>query len=190
MEGEVVKSRFKRVCVFCGSRTGKRKCYTDVAVELGQEWVHPKLLPDISLNPVSFLYVSLKGFFSPLCCFWKGGKKFGPCLWWSIRLMGIVSKTVHRAGGNVIGIIPSTLMRKETHITGETVGEVRPVGNMNQRREAMANHSDCFIALPSGYGTLEELLEVITWVQLGIHDKPISNNNMVIVELLRGYLPF
>ncbi|MBA0579181.1 hypothetical protein Gorai_021444 [Gossypium raimondii] len=37
------------------------------------------------------------------CCFWKGGKKFGPCLWWSIRLMGIVSKTVHRAGGNVIG---------------------------------------------------------------------------------------
>ncbi|TYG61902.1 hypothetical protein ES288_D07G186100v1 [Gossypium darwinii] len=160
MEGEVVKSRFKRVCVFCGSRTGKRKCYTDVAVELGHEWVHPKLLPDISLNPLSFLYVSL-----------KGGKKFGPCLWWSIRLMGIVSKTVHRAGGNVIGIIPSTLMRKETHITSETVGEVRP-------------------AISGGYGTLEELLEVITWVQLGIYDKPISNNNMVIVELLRGYLPF
>ncbi|MBA0758083.1 hypothetical protein Gotri_021109, partial [Gossypium trilobum] len=166
MEGEVVKSRFKRVCVFCGSRTGKRKCYTDVAVELGQELVARSL---------DLVY--------------GGG---------SIRLMGIVSKTVHRAGGNVIGythhsssayklltllVLVNCMLHVETHITGETVGEVRPVGNMNQRREAMANHSDCFIALPSGYGTLEELLEVITWVQLGIHDKPISNNNMVIVEL-------
>ncbi|XP_052886950.1 cytokinin riboside 5'-monophosphate phosphoribohydrolase LOG5-like [Gossypium arboreum] len=153
MEGEVVKLRFKSVCVFCGSRTGKRKCYTDVAVELAQQLVARSL---------DLVY---------------GG--------WSIILMGIVSKTVHRAGGNVIGIIPSTLMRKETHITGETVREVRPIGNRNQRKEAMANHSDCFIALPSGYRTLEELLEVITWVQLGIHDKPIRNNNMVIVELVR-----
>ncbi|TYJ27188.1 hypothetical protein E1A91_A07G169300v1 [Gossypium mustelinum] len=176
MEGEVVKLRFKSVCVFCGSRTGKRKCYTDVAVELAQQLVHPNLLPDISLNPVSFLFIRLKGFFSLQQN--------------NIRLMGIVSKTVHRAGGNVIGIIPSTLMRKETHITGETVREVRPVGNRNQRKEAIANHSDCFIALPSGYRTLEELLEVITWVQLGIHDKPIRNNNMVIVKLLRRYLPF
>ncbi|KAB2074674.1 hypothetical protein ES319_A07G167300v1 [Gossypium barbadense] len=176
MEGEVVKLRFKSVCVFCGSRTGKRKCYTDVAVELAQQLVHPNLLPDISLNPVSFLFIRLKGFFSLQQN--------------NIRLMGIVSKTVHRAGGNVMGIIPSTLMRKETHITGETVREVRPVGNRNQRKEAIANHSDCFIALPSGYRTLEELLEVITWVQLGIHDKPIRNNNMVIVELLRRYLPF
>ncbi|MBA0822015.1 hypothetical protein Goarm_018835, partial [Gossypium armourianum] len=70
MEGEVVKSRFKRVCVFCGSRTGKRKCYTDVAVELGQELVARSL---------DLVY--------------GGG---------SIRLMGIVSKTVHRAGGNGI----------------------------------------------------------------------------------------
>ncbi|MBA0640218.1 hypothetical protein Goklo_023178, partial [Gossypium klotzschianum] len=64
-------------------RTGKRKCYTDVAVELGQELVHPKLLPDISLNPVA----------RSLDLVYGGG---------SIRLMGIVSKTVHRAGGNVI----------------------------------------------------------------------------------------
>ncbi|MBA0710435.1 hypothetical protein Golax_009728, partial [Gossypium laxum] len=56
--------------------------------------------------------------------------------------------------------------------TGETVGEVKPVSNMHQRKEAMANHFDCFIALPGGYETLEELLEVIAWVQLGFHDKP------------------
>ncbi|GFS36029.1 putative lysine decarboxylase family protein [Actinidia rufa] len=73
-------------------------------------------------------------------------------------------------------IIPRTLMCKE--ITGETVGEVRPVANMHQRKAEMARHSDCFIALPGGYGTLEELLEVITWAQLGIHDKPVGLLNV------------
>jgi uncharacterized protein (TIGR00730 family) len=58
-------------------------------------------------------------------------------------------------------------------ITGETVGEVKAVADMHQRKAEMAKHSDAFIALPGGYGTLEELLEVITWAQLGIHDKPV-----------------
>ncbi|KAA3459619.1 putative cytokinin riboside 5'-monophosphate phosphoribohydrolase LOG6 [Gossypium australe] len=176
MEGEVVKSRFKRVCVFCGSRTGKRKCYTDVAVELAQELVHPKLLPDISLNPVSFLYV----FFLCRVVFGKVARSLDLVYGGgSIRLMGIVSKTVHRAGGNC-------MLHVETHITGETVGEVRPVGNMNQRKKQWP--TILIVLLPyqvpstllniiskftRGYGTLEELLEVITWVQLGIHDKPI-----------------
>lgn len=91
-------------------------------------------------------------------------------------LMGLVSQEVHRGGGHVLGIIPRTLMDKE--ITGETVGEVRPVANMHQRKAEMARHSDCFIALPGGYGTLEELLEVITWAQLGIHDKPVGLLNV------------
>ncbi|KAJ6306353.1 hypothetical protein OIU78_021632 [Salix suchowensis] len=58
-------------------------------------------------------------------------------------------------------------------ITGETVGEVRAVSGMHQRKAEMARQADAFIALPGGYGTLEELLEVITWAQLGIHDKPM-----------------
>ncbi|KAG9131393.1 hypothetical protein Leryth_019640 [Lithospermum erythrorhizon] len=62
--------------------------------------------------------------------------------------------------------------------TGVTYGEVRPVGGMHQRKAEMARHSDCFIALPGGYGTLEELLEVITWAQLGIHDKPVGLLNV------------
>ncbi|OMO91976.1 Cytokinin riboside 5'-monophosphate phosphoribohydrolase LOG [Corchorus olitorius] len=144
MEGKVLKSRFKRVCVFCGSSTGKRKCYRDAAVELAQELVARRL---------DLVY--------------GGG---------SIGLMGLVSQAVHRAGGNVLGIIPRTLMGKE--ITGETVGEVRPVADMHQRKAEMARHSDCFIALPGGYGTLEELLEVITWAQLGIHDKPVGLLNV------------
>ncbi|KAJ6336405.1 hypothetical protein OIU76_006552 [Salix suchowensis] len=131
-------SKFKRVCVFCGSSIGKRDCYRDAALELGRELVSRRL---------DLVY--------------GGG---------SVGLMGLVSQEVHRGGGHVIGVIPKTLMRKE--LTGETVGEVRPVADMHQRKAEMARHSDCFIALPGGYGTLEELLEVITWAQLGIHDKP------------------
>ncbi|KAL5778330.1 hypothetical protein ACOSP7_011256 [Xanthoceras sorbifolium] len=140
----LLKSRFKRVCVFCGSSTGKRDCYSDAALELGKELVSRRL---------DLVY--------------GGG---------SVGLMGLVSKEVHRGGGHVLGIIPKTLMRKE--ITGETVGEVKPVADMHQRKAEMARNSDCFIALPGGYGTLEELLEVITWAQLGIHDKPVGLINV------------
>ncbi|KAJ8432223.1 hypothetical protein Cgig2_032429 [Carnegiea gigantea] len=139
-----VPSKFKRVCVFCGSSTGKRQSYREAAIELGQELVAKRL---------DLVY--------------GGG---------SIGLMGLVSQTVHHGGGHVIGIIPKTLMGKE--LTGETVGEVKAVENMHQRKAEMARLSDCFIALPGGYGTLEELLEVITWAQLGIHDKPVGLLNV------------
>ncbi|KNA06768.1 hypothetical protein SOVF_177960 [Spinacia oleracea] len=144
VEGEASSSRFKSVCVFCGSSTGKRDSYREAAIELGQELVAKKL---------DLVY--------------GGG---------SIGLMGLVSQTVHQGGGRVIGIMPKTLMGKE--LTGETVGELRPVANMHQRKAEMARHSDCFIALPGGYGTLEELLEVIAWAQLGIHDKPVGLLNV------------
>ncbi|TYH30739.1 hypothetical protein ES288_A01G118600v1 [Gossypium darwinii] len=137
-ENKAVKSsRFKRVCVFCGSSSGKRNCYRDAALELGKELVSRRL---------DLVY--------------GGG---------SVGLMGLVSQEVHRGGGHVLGIIPKTLMSKE--ITGETVGEVKPVTDMHQRKAEMARHSDCFIALP-------ELLEVITWAQLGIHDKPVGLINV------------
>ncbi|URE18537.1 Cytokinin riboside 5'-monophosphate phosphoribohydrolase [Musa troglodytarum] len=144
-EVKVGNSRFKRVCVFCGSSTGKRHCYQDAAVELGKELVARK---------VDLVY--------------GGG---------SVGLMGLVSEAVHCGGGHVIGIIPRTLMSKEV-ITGETFGEVKPVASMHQRKAEMARHSDAFIALPGGYGTLEELLEVITWAQLGIHNKPVGLLNV------------
>ncbi|CAI0382213.1 unnamed protein product [Linum tenue] len=133
-------SRFKTVCVFCGSSSGKRDSYRDAALELAQQLVSRRL---------DLVY--------------GGG---------SIGLMGLVSHEVHRGGRRVLGIMPKMLMSKE--LTGETIGEVRAVADMHQRKAEMARHSDCFIALPGGYGTLEELLEVITWAQLGIHDKPVS----------------
>uniref|UniRef100_A0A452XH83 Cytokinin riboside 5'-monophosphate phosphoribohydrolase n=1 Tax=Aegilops tauschii subsp. strangulata TaxID=200361 RepID=A0A452XH83_AEGTS len=89
----------------------------------------------------------------------------------SIGLMGLVSHAVHAGGRHVIGIIPRSLMPRE--VTGDPVGEVRAVSGMHERKAEMARFADAFIALPGGYGTLEELLEVITWAQLGIHKKPM-----------------
>lgn len=94
----------------------------------------------------------------------------------SIGLMGLISQAVYDGGRHVLGVIPKTLMPRE--ITGETVGEVRAVSGMHQRKAEMARQADAFIALPGGYGTLEELLEVITWAQLGIHDKPVGLLNV------------
>ncbi|KAG6419695.1 hypothetical protein SASPL_116204 [Salvia splendens] len=94
----------------------------------------------------------------------------------SIGLMGLISQAVYNGGRHVLGVIPKTLMPRE--ITGESVGEVRAVSGMHQRKAEMARQADAFIALPGGYGTLEELLEVITWAQLGIHDKPVGLLNV------------
>ncbi|XP_042487317.1 probable cytokinin riboside 5'-monophosphate phosphoribohydrolase LOGL10 isoform X2 [Macadamia integrifolia] len=94
----------------------------------------------------------------------------------SVGLMGQVSQAVYDGGRHVLGVIPKTLMPKE--IIGETIGEVRVVSDMHQRKAEMARQADAFIALPGGYGTLEELLEVITWAQLGIHEKPVGLLNV------------
>ncbi|KAH7668911.1 Cytokinin riboside 5'-monophosphate phosphoribohydrolase LOG protein, partial [Dioscorea alata] len=94
----------------------------------------------------------------------------------SIGLMGLISQTVFNGGRNVIGVIPKALMGKE--ITSVTVGEVKPVIDMHHRKAKMGSYADPFIALPGGYGTLEELFEVISWVQLGIHNKPICLLNV------------
>ncbi|XP_048138348.1 cytokinin riboside 5'-monophosphate phosphoribohydrolase LOG7 isoform X2 [Rhodamnia argentea] len=94
----------------------------------------------------------------------------------SVGLMGLVSQAVHDGGRHVLGVIPRTLMPRE--IAGDTVGELRTVSDMHQRKAEMARQADAFIALPGGYGTLEELLEVITWAQLGIHRKPVGLLNV------------
>ncbi|OIT01906.1 PREDICTED: cytokinin riboside 5'-monophosphate phosphoribohydrolase LOG1-like isoform X2 [Nicotiana attenuata] len=141
---EMKQSKFKKICVFCGSSPGKKNIYKEAAVELGRELV--------SRN-IDLVY--------------GGG---------SIGLMGLVSQAVYNGGRHVLGVIPKTLMPRE--ITGETVGEVKEVADMHQRKAEMAKHSDAFIALPGGYGTLEELLEVIAWAYLGIHDKPVGLLNV------------
>ncbi|KAF5726151.1 cytokinin riboside 5'-monophosphate phosphoribohydrolase LOG8 [Tripterygium wilfordii] len=94
----------------------------------------------------------------------------------SVGLMGLMSQKVYDGGCHVLGVIPKALMPLE--ISGETVGEVRTVLDMHERKAAMAREADAFIALPGGYGTMEELLEMITWSQLGIHKKPVGLLNV------------
>jgi len=87
-------------------------------------------------------------------------------------LMGIVADAALSAGGRVVGIIPKALVEKEWAHTACT--ELHIVDNMHERKRMMAERADAFLALPGGIGTLEELFEVWTWLQLAYHDKPIG----------------
>ncbi|PKA63624.1 putative cytokinin riboside 5'-monophosphate phosphoribohydrolase LOGL1 [Apostasia shenzhenica] len=143
MDGDS-RSRFKRICVFCGSNSGNRAVFSDAALDLGRELVKRR---------IDLVY--------------GGG---------SVGLMGLISQTVYDGGCGVLGVIPTALMPIE--ISGQSIGEVKRVADMHERKAEMARRSDAFIALPGGYGTMEELLEMITWSQLGIHDKPIGLLNV------------
>jgi uncharacterized protein (TIGR00730 family) len=90
----------------------------------------------------------------------------------SVGLMGVLADAVLGAGGEAIGVIPRGLASRELAHAGLT--ELRVVESMHQRKATMASLVDAFVALPGGLGTLEETLEVLTWSQLGIHDKPVG----------------
>ena len=89
-----------------------------------------------------------------------------------VGLMGAASQGARAAGGKVIGVIPSALQRKELAYDGVDLTELIVVRSMHERKARMAELSDGFVALPGGFGTFEEICEMITWAQLGIHRKP------------------
>ncbi len=94
-----------------------------------------------------------------------------------VGLMGTIADAVLEKGGQVIGIIPQKLVELEQAHTGIT--DLRVVNDMHERKATMAVLSDAFIALPGGFGTLEELFEVLTWSQIGYHQKPIALVNVM-----------
>ncbi len=94
----------------------------------------------------------------------------------NVGLMGIIADEVIRLGGEATGVIPKALMDKEVGHSGLT--RLHIVKNMHERKAMMADLSDGFVAMPGGIGTLEELFEVLTWSQLGFHDKPIGLLNV------------
>lgn len=94
----------------------------------------------------------------------------------SIGMMGLVADAALAAGGEVVGVIPHGLAAREVDHTGLTA--LHKVGTMHERKALMADLSDGFVALPGGLGTLEELMEVWTWAQLGIHRKPVGLLNV------------
>ena len=94
----------------------------------------------------------------------------------NVGLMGMLSRTAMAGGTEVIGIIPQALLdreRADPHIT-----RLEVVTTMHERKARMAELADAFVALPGGYGTLEEFCEVLTWAQLGIHSKPVALLNV------------
>ncbi|ONK76405.1 uncharacterized protein A4U43_C03F27390 [Asparagus officinalis] len=143
-EGSASKRKFKKICVFSGSKPGNKVSFSHATLELGKVLVQRK---------VDLVY--------------GGG---------SVGLMGLISQTVLDGGCHVLGVIPKTLLPHE--ISGKSIGEVKIVSDMHERKSEMAKHADAFIALPGGYGTMEELLEMITWAQLGIHEKPVGLLNV------------
>lgn len=94
----------------------------------------------------------------------------------NVGLMGIVADACLAAGGKVVGVIPRALMEWEVGHEGLTRLEV--VDSMHSRKARMAELADGFVALPGGLGTFEELFEILTWAQLGFHNKPIALLNV------------
>jgi uncharacterized protein (TIGR00730 family) len=90
----------------------------------------------------------------------------------NVGLMGVIADTMLAEGSEVVGVIPQRLADREVAHHGVT--ELVVVDTMHERKAAMAERADAFVALPGGIGTLEETFEMLTWAQLGIHDKPVG----------------
>jgi uncharacterized protein (TIGR00730 family) len=134
----------KRLCVYCGSSTGKSEDYTDAARALAE----------------TLIQCNIELVF--------GGSSTGT--------MGLLADAVLAGGGTVHGVIPRSLLEKEVAHPGLT--EMHVVESMHARKAKMAMLSDGFIALPGGFGTLEEIIEILTWAQLQFHDKPCGLLNV------------
>jgi len=133
-----------KICVFCGSSTGKPEIYKNEAIKLAKYFVK---------NSISLVY---------------GGANVG--------IMKILAETMLKSDKEVIGIMPKLLVEKEVAHFGIT--EMIVVNSMAERKEKMVEISDAFIALPGGFGTLDELSEILTFNQLRIIDKPLGILNV------------
>lgn len=134
MAGEI-----KSICVYCGSRSGVRGDYAQLAEKVGAE---------IAARGLSMVYGA-----------------------GSIGLMGIAAQAALDGGADVVGVIPGHLDAVE--ITANNLTELHVTKNMHDRKLMMFNRSDAFVILPGGLGSLDEMMEILTWAQLSVHDKPV-----------------
>ncbi|MGE0143535.1 MAG: TIGR00730 family Rossman fold protein [Planctomycetota bacterium] len=128
----------RRVCVYCGARSGARRVFLDAAEAFADVLV---------ARGIGLVY---------------GGA--------SIGLMGAIADRVLAGGGEVIGVLPSALFVAE--VAHRNLTQLIEVTSMHERKAEMARLADAFVAMPGGFGTLDELFEALTWTQIGIHDKP------------------
>ena len=103
-----------------------------------------------------------------------------------VGLMGILADAALGQGGRVTGVIPTSMVDRELAHRGVT--DLRIVGSMHERKALMASLADAFLVLPGGMGTLDELCEILTWAQLGIHAKPVGL--LEVRDYWRGFLAF
>ena len=139
----------KQVCVFCGSNAGHAPEYREAATTVGGV---------LARRGIGIVY---------------GAGNIG--------LMGAVADACLEAGGTVIGVIPEALMGKEVAgraVDHRSLTQIEVVDSMHTRKARMAELSDGFIALPGGFGTFEEFCEILTWGQLGFHQKPMGLLNV------------
>jgi uncharacterized protein (TIGR00730 family) len=101
----------------------------------------------------------------------------------AVGLMGVLADAALARGGRVVGVLPRGLFSREVAHVGLT--DLHEVGSMHERKQLMVDLADGFVALPGGLGTLEELAEVATWAQLGIHSRPIA-----VVDVAGYWRPF
>ena len=144
MNDTLTRSRIRKICVYCGSGSGRNPVFAKAARALGR---------DLAEAGMGLVY---------------GGGSLG--------LMGEVARSVLRHGGHVTGIIPGFLSEREQMLI--EAQELIVVDDMHQRKHLMFVKSDAFVALAGGLGTLEELVEQLTWSQLGRHVKPIVLANI------------
>lgn len=139
----------KSICVFCGSNAGNQPIYRSEAEKLGRL---------LAARGIELVY---------------GGGNVG--------LMGAVADACLEAGGTVVGVIPQALMGKEVAgrpVDHRTLTRLEVVDSMHTRKARMAELAEGFIALPGGFGTVEEFCEILTWGQLGFHAKPMGLLNV------------
>ncbi|MCO4794612.1 MAG: TIGR00730 family Rossman fold protein [Bacteriovoracaceae bacterium] len=129
----------KKLCVFCGSGTGKDQKYGEEARDLGVA---------LAKSGIGLVY---------------GGA--------SVGVMASAADGCLESGGEVYGVIPQSLVEWEVAHSGLT--ELKVVDSMHERKQIMYDLSDAFVAFPGGFGTLDELCEILTWAQLKYHEKPI-----------------
>lgn len=134
----------KRICVYCGSRSGRGTGYTEAAAALADA---------LCARDLGLVY---------------GGA--------SVGVMGTIADGVLAHGGEAIGVIPESLVRKE--VAHQGLSELIVTPDMHERKRVMAERADGFIAMPGGLGTLEELFEILTWAQLRFHAKPCGLLNI------------
>jgi uncharacterized protein (TIGR00730 family) len=101
----------------------------------------------------------------------------------AVGLMGLVADAVLGAGGEVIGVIPESMVARE--VAHQSLTELRVTQSMHERKAEMAALADAFVALPGGLGTFEELCEILTWAQLGLHARPV-----IVLDVAGYWMPF